>query len=264
MANSPSGESVVARLARIVAAFDRGHEALTLTSVAKQAGLPLSTAQRLVVDLLAHGFLERTADGLLRAGPLIEHRRAPGPVKGFVLLRDAAVPLMESVHAVLKAQITLAVLDNDETLYLERVSRGSTATNITQKLARLPLTSAPSGLVLLAHQPRDYQETFLLSTPGDGENLRAVLAQARQAGYVTRPGIVTEGTVAVSVPVLGEDLDGLPAALTAVIPEPEAQIPLTVAVLRSASFAISAAMKAAHPSDVPQPRPESLLNSRRL
>jgi len=264
VANSPSGESVVARLARILAAFDHDHEALSLTSVAQRAELPMSTAQRLVVDLLAHGFLERSTDGLLRAGPLIRQQRALGPTEGFVRLRNAAVPLMESVYAVLQAQITLAVLDNDETLYLERVSGGSTATNITQKLARLPLTSTPSGLVLLAYQRRDYQEAFLASTPDQGENLRLLLAQARQAGYVTRPGIVTAGTIAVSVPVLGDDGDGLPAALTAVIPKAEAQIPLTVAVLRSASFAISAALNSEHPADLSQLPPESLLKSRRL
>jgi DNA-binding IclR family transcriptional regulator len=89
-----------------------------------------------------------------------------------------------------------------------------------------------------------------------------VLAQARTAGYFTRPGIIREGTVAVSVPVLGNDDAGLPAALTAVIPEEDAQIPLTVAVLRSASFAISAALK--RPPELSRPSPEILLSSRRL
>lgn len=262
MANSPSGESVVARLARIVGAFDPDHEPLTLTALAQRAGLPLSTTQRLVADLLAHRFLERTADGYLRTGALIRRSGAPGPGEAFVGLRNAAVPLMESVHAVLKAQVTLAVLENDETLYLERVSRGSTATNLTQKMARLPLLRTPSGLILLAHQPRDYQETFIASVADDSDNLRAVLAQARTEGYVTRPGIITEGTLAVSVPVLG-DLDGLPAALTAVIPETDAQVPLTVAVLRAASFAITAAMKDQQP-DLNPSLPESLMDSRRL
>ena len=121
MANSPSGESVVARLARIIAAFDPEHEVLSLTSLAQRAGLPMSTAQRLVTDLLAHRFLERTAAGLLQTGDLIRQSGITGPTEAFVSLRNAAVPLMESVHAVLKHQITLAVLDNDQTLYLERI-----------------------------------------------------------------------------------------------------------------------------------------------
>ena len=260
MANSPSGESVVARLARLIEAFGPDHESLTLTSLAQRAELPISTAQRLVVDLLKHHFLERTPDGFLRIGPLIQPSAAAGSIGSFVGLRNAAVPLMESVHAVLQHQITLAVLDNGQTLYLERVSRGSTATNITQKMARLPLLKTPSGLILLAHQPSAYQEIFLASAGGD---LRPILAQARTQGFVTRPGIITEGTMAVSVPVLG-DLEGLPAALTAVIPEQDANLPLTVAVLRSASFAIIAAMKSQGTSG-PNPRqPESMLAARRL
>jgi DNA-binding IclR family transcriptional regulator len=263
MANSPSGESVVARIARIIAAFDPEHEVLSLTSLAQRAGLPMSTAQRLVTDLLAHHFLERTAAGLLQTGDLIRQSGITGPTEAYVGLRNAAVPMMESVHAVLKQQITLAVLDNDQTLYLERVAQGSTSTNITQKMARLPMLHTPSGLVLLAHQPSSYQETFLASVAPGREDLRAVLAGARSEGYVTRPGIITKGTLAVSVPVLGDE-EGLPAALTAVITEAGAQIPLTVAVLRAASHAITAAMKFSHLPALNSRRPVGLLDSRRL
>jgi len=254
---------VVSRLARIIAAFDADHESLNLSSLAQRAGLPLSTTQRLVVDLLKHGFLEKGADGFLRTGHLARPLTALGPKETSVSLRNAAVPLMESVHAVLRHQIFLAVLDRDETLYLERVSQGSTATNITQRMARLPLLRTPSGLILLAHQSSEYQEDLLTSAPEGNDNIRTVLAQARAEGYVTRPGIITEGTIAVSVPVLG-NFEGLPAALTAVIPKDGADIPLTVAVLRSASHAITAAMKSQSPAQ-PNPRsPHSLLNSRRL
>lgn len=254
MANSLSGESVTARLARIVLAFDADRPSLTLTALARRAGLPLSTAQRLVADMLVHGFLARDADGCLIIGTLIRGAGSPVPARAFLGLRNTAVPLMESVYAVLQQQITLAVFSNGEALYLERVSPDSTATNITQKMARLPLLSTPSGLVLLAHQPADYREQVVAGSDW-GEDLRTVLAQARTEGYVTRPGIITKGTVAVAVPVLG-DIEGLPAALTAVVPATEAQIPLTVAVLRAASFAIAAAAAA---SDRPDP-----LTSRRL
>jgi DNA-binding IclR family transcriptional regulator len=245
MANSPSGESVIARLARLVAAFNPDHSSMSLTVLARRADLPISTTQRLVADLLVHTFLERTQDGLLRLGPLIRESGSSVPAETYVDLRNAAVPMMESVHAVLQQQILLAVLNNDETLYLERVSQDSTATNISQREARLPLLRTPSGLVLLAHQPAGYQETFLARDEGGADDLRTVLSQARIKGYVARPGIITKGTVAVSVPVLG-DLHGLPAALTAVIPEADAQIPLTVAVLRAAAYAITAALQSGH------------------
>jgi len=60
---------------------------------------------------------------------------------------------------------------------------------------------------------------------------------------------MTDGGIAISVPVVG-DGRGLPAALTAVMSGDDAQINLTVAVLRSASFAISKALAADTPHDL--------------
>lgn len=246
MANSSTGESVISRLARIVESFDDEHSSLSLTALAREASLPLSTTQRLVVDLLAHKFLEKDATGHLRLGRLIRDAgTSMADANVFLALRNAAVPLMESVHAVLKQQITLAVLDKAEVLYLEKVSHGRTAVNISQKFARLPLLKTPSGLVLLAYQPPSFQEQILATSPSPDE-LRATLAGARSEGYVTRPSIMTDAAIAISVPVVG-DGDGLPAALTAVIPGDDAQISLTVAVLRSASFAITKALAADTP-----------------
>jgi len=186
MANSSTGESVISRLARIVESFDDEDSSLSLTVLARRASLPLSTTQRLVVDLVAHKFLEKDAAGCLRLGTLI---RQPGtsmtPGSVFLALRNAAVPLMESVHAVLRQQITLAVLDKGEVLYLEKVSHGRTAVNVSQKFARLPLLKTPSGLVLLAYQPLGFQDQILATSPSPNE-LRATLAGARSEGYVTR------------------------------------------------------------------------------
>lgn len=116
---------------------------MSLTSLARRASLPMSATQRLVADLLVHRFLERTQDGLLTLGPLIRESGASVPAETYVDLRNAAVPLMESVHAVLQQQVLLAVLNNGETLYLERVARDSTATNISQREARLPPAAHP-------------------------------------------------------------------------------------------------------------------------
>lgn len=253
MANSSTGESVISRLSRIIGSFDDKHPSLSLTSLARRSGLPLSTAQRLVADLLAHGFLERDANGCLRIGTLIRGAGCIAPAHTFLDLRNAAVPIMQSVHTVLKQQITLAVFDNDEVLRLERVSQESTAVNITHKFARLPLLKTTSGLVLLAHQPLAYQEKVLAASAAP-EALRATLAGVRCEGYITRASIMTENGLAVSVPVIG-DHGGLPAALTAVIFREDAQISVTVAALRSASFAISNALAT---------NPQHRLGSRRL
>ena len=41
---------------------------MTISGLARRAGLPLTTAHRLVDDLVLHGLIERLADGNLRSG----------------------------------------------------------------------------------------------------------------------------------------------------------------------------------------------------
>jgi len=45
MANSPSGESVISRVVRLMSAFDRDLPTMTLSGLARRAGLPLTTAR---------------------------------------------------------------------------------------------------------------------------------------------------------------------------------------------------------------------------
>ena len=58
MANSVSGDSVVDRVVRVISAFPEGVSSLQLSELAARAGLPLTTAHRLVRQLAAHGLLE--------------------------------------------------------------------------------------------------------------------------------------------------------------------------------------------------------------
>ena len=60
---SAAGPSVTSRVLAILSAFDERTPRLTLTEIADSAGLPLSTAHRLVGELVAWDALERDLDG---------------------------------------------------------------------------------------------------------------------------------------------------------------------------------------------------------
>ena len=62
------GVSVTTRALRVLEAFSPHHRVLGLTDIARRAGLPVSTAHRLVADLAAWGALERADDGRYRIG----------------------------------------------------------------------------------------------------------------------------------------------------------------------------------------------------
>src|SRR3954454_4948316 len=72
-----------------------------------------------------------------------------------VTLRDAAMPFLEDVHAVVGHHAQLAVLDGEHVLFLERLSARDAVVNFSRIAGRLPLHTSSSGLVLLAHAPPD-------------------------------------------------------------------------------------------------------------
>ena len=92
----PRGEPVVDRALAVLSAFDEEHPRLSLTELARRAGLPVSTAHRLVERLLIGGALERAVGGgyvigarLFEIGSLAPRARRP---------RDAALPVMNELQ----------------------------------------------------------------------------------------------------------------------------------------------------------------------
>lgn len=248
MANSPSGESVISRVVRLMSAFDRDLPAMTLSGLARRAGLPLTTAHRLVDDLVLHGLMERQPDGNLRPGMRLWELAARG--SHALNLRELALPFMEDVQAAVHQHTTLAVLDHGTVLYVERLSSPHSSLNAAHIAQRMPIHAASSGLVLLAFSPSAVQAE-VLSTPlaavtpetiTDPALIRKHLAEIRRRGYVALPGIgVTEWT-GIAVPVFGPD-NTIAAALNVIVPRQEAAVPLTVPALLTAAHGISRELK---------------------
>jgi DNA-binding IclR family transcriptional regulator len=65
--STESGRSVTSKVVSILMTLADGHSQ-SLTEIARLAGLPISTAHRLVNELVAWGFMERTEDGHYLAG----------------------------------------------------------------------------------------------------------------------------------------------------------------------------------------------------
>jgi DNA-binding IclR family transcriptional regulator len=252
MANSPTGESVIIRVVRLMSAFDRDLPTMTISGLARRADLPLTTAHRLVDDLVAHGLIERLPEGNLRSGMRMWELAARG--SRALNLRELALPFMGDVQAAVHQHTTLAVLDHGTVLYVERLSSPKSSLNAAHIAQRMPIHAASSGLVLLAHASREFQD-HLLSRPlarvtpetiTDPALIRKHLAEIRRQGFVALPGIgVTEWT-GIAVPVFGHG-GMVAAALNAIVPRGEADVPSTVPALLTAAHGISRALKAAGP-----------------
>ncbi|WP_405906167.1 IclR family transcriptional regulator [Streptomyces sp. NBC_00828] len=235
------GESVLSRAVQIFEAFTPDDPALTVSEVARRTGLHLSTASRLVAELVAHDFLSRNSDRRVRIGVRMwEPAMRASPVSP---LREAAMPFMEGVHDVVGHHVQLGVLKDDEVLFLERLSAPGSVVDYT-RVGRLPLHVSSSGLVLLPHGPADLRERVLGGPlPGytphtsvSAERLRAVLADIRREGYAFCPGYVHQDALGIAAPV-HDSRGGVTAALAVIVPnEPGARSP--VPVIRTAARGI--------------------------
>lgn len=196
---------------------------LGVSEIARRTGLHVATVSRMVAELVGHGLLAREPDRRVRVGVrLWELASRASPA---LTLREAAMPFLEDVHAVVGHHVQVGVLDGEEVLFLERLSAPGAVINYTRIAGRLPLHVSSSGLVLLAHSSRELQERVLASpmsgyteaTIVTADRLRRALAEVRKQGHAWCPGYVHEDALGVAVPV--RDRRGaVVAALSVIIP----------------------------------------------
>ncbi|ALO68537.1 IclR family transcriptional regulator [Arthrobacter alpinus] len=221
MANSKSGDSSLDRVVRILGCFDADATALSISSLSGRAKIPLASTYRLVTALIQYDFLRKDDSGGLRLGlGLWELASRSSPALD---LREAAMPFMKDIQAVVGQHTQLGLLQDDDVLFIERLSGRDSVVNQARVAGRLPVNKTSSGMVLLAFAAPHVQEAYLRAHPspdlpngaGPGD-FRQVLARVRSQGYAAFDGLLDEGTTGVAVPVLGRGNIAL-AALGVVI-----------------------------------------------
>ena len=112
--------SVTARAFAVLEAFTPSSPTLTLSEIARRAGLPLTTAHRLAGELRAAGALEREVDGSYRLGLRLWEIASLAP-RG-VPLREAALPFLEDLYEVTHENAQLGVREGHDVVYIERIA----------------------------------------------------------------------------------------------------------------------------------------------
>jgi len=237
------------RIVRVLETFTTDRTTQTATEIARRAELPSSTAHRLVGELIGSGILERDDENRVRLGMRLWELALRG--SSALRLRQAALPHMERVQAQIREHTQLAVLENGEALFLERLSDPEAGANITRVAGRLPLHASSSGLVLLAYADPELRDRVLAAplravsseTVTDAEALRALLASIRRRGHVVAPGSIESVSTGVAVPV--RDHGEVVAALSVVLPRETASAAAVESLLAAAS-AIEADLRRSH------------------
>jgi DNA-binding IclR family transcriptional regulator len=247
MANSSSGDSVTDRLLRVLETFTPTRTVQTAAEIGRRAGLPTSTAHRLVGELVEAGLLERDEDRRIRIGMRLWELATRS--SQALRLRQAAMPSMERVQARIHEHTQLAILEQDEALFLERLSSPDSGANITRVAGRLPIHASSSGLVLLAFGTHELQERILAAplapvsreTITDAGALRRKLAEVRRLGHAIAPGYIEAVSTGVAVPIRDESGTVI-AALSAVLPR-DAAVDAPLVELHAAAREIAGALR---------------------
>jgi DNA-binding IclR family transcriptional regulator len=238
------------RFVRILSAFDASRRTMSVATLARRADVPLATAYRLVENMVRRDLLSRSGDGQISLGlRLWELASRSSPARD---LREAAMPFMEDIQAVVRQHTQLAVLRDDEVLFIERLSSPGSVVNQASIAGRLPVHRTSSGVVLLAFAPAHVQEAYLTRHPDAGVGLDAVsydfrqlLARVRQQGFAALDGLVDAETSGVAVPVLapGQGTTAV-AALSVVVPLLGDRLHGIIPVLMTGARGISRSMSA--------------------
>lgn len=236
------GATVTARVLALLGAFDAEHRSLTLTELARRAGLPLTTAHRLVGELAAWGALARRPSGEYVIGRRLWDLGLLAPLQSG--LRQVASPFLHDLYGATLATVHLAVRDGCEVLYLDRLSGHASVPVVSQVGSRLPMHATGVGKVLLAHAPEDVQvrvlanltrvTPFTITQPG---RLREQLRRVRREGFAQTVDEMSLGACSVAVPVRARDAEVV-AALGIVVPDLRRDRPRLVAALQVAAQGI--------------------------
>ncbi|MET8352595.1 IclR family transcriptional regulator [Micromonospora sp. NPDC005206] len=144
------GETSLRRGLSLLDTFRRGERELSLTQIARRAGIPKSTAHRLIGELVAWGGLERTEDGLLRLGMRIFELGKSVPLQNE--LADVARPFLDDLYNITHKTVNLAVAHGLEIVYVEKIEAPDAPT-VSRPGERYPIHCTALGKAILAFSP---------------------------------------------------------------------------------------------------------------
>src|SRR5919206_325361 len=216
MAGRGAGPDFVEALARgldVLACFDAGHRAMTLTEVATAAGLARPTARRLLLTLEELGFV-RSAGGAFELTPKV--LTLGMAYVGALGLWEIARPHLEELVARTGESSSMAQLDGADIVYVARVSVPKLIALRVDIGTRFPAVATSQGKVLLAALSPEALEATLAQPSRAGlppwvgrspEQLREELIEVRARGWALADEELAPGIRSIAAPV--RDGDGV-------------------------------------------------------
>lgn len=179
------------KASEVLALYDREHTEWGVREVAEKLKMAKSSAHDLLASLAQIGFLNRTEEGRYRLGWRLV--TLSETLLATTELRQEARPVMEALAAQYKETIHLAVLDDKQAVYLDKLEgQQAVRVELTSLGTRLYAHCSAVGKILLAFSPEDEVRRiikmsglprFTPNTITDEEELCQALAKIRKQGF---------------------------------------------------------------------------------
>lgn len=198
--------SILTKAFDLLRAFNPHERVMTLSELARAAGLPKSTVHRLLARLVELGAVEHHRSGYKIGLGLLQ--LGAGTPAGY--MRDLGLPHLGQLHRWSSATVQFAVLRQFDVVYLEKLATPDSPASITSIGGRLPANCTAIGKALLAHENLDDLAAFLpnplprMTTRSvtEVEQLVAELRTVRDEGIAREDGEAQPGLACIAAPVL--------------------------------------------------------------
>lgn len=198
------GQSVTSRVSAILLTFTDCDDR-SLTEIARLAGLPVSTAHRLAVELASRHLLERDDNGHYHVGPPL--RDIGSSEWEAPTLSERASCVLDDLSAAIHRPARLGVMCGGEVRYVEK--RPHHPATSFDAAATLPAHATALGKVLLAYSPTRITDSLIAKgltkftryTVVAPEKFRHSLGAIRQAHIAVSSSELEVGIHCVAMPV---------------------------------------------------------------
>ncbi|RME76512.1 MAG: IclR family transcriptional regulator [Chloroflexi bacterium] len=194
---------------KVLSLFSTESPTLSLNDVTQRLQLNKTTAYRLLYTLENLGYIRRDAE-TRRYQPTLEILRLGFVVLNQLEVRQIAAPYLRQLVDDVQETVNLAVLDQHEVVYIDRVG-SKHMVNVYRPIgSRLPAYCTSTGKVLLAFSPPEIVERAIEATSWQQltertivspEAFRKNLALIRRRGFADSYGEMIPELSAVSAPI---------------------------------------------------------------
>ena len=247
MARQSNGVSAISRVVMVLDTFSFEAPFLSLSEIAERAGIPMSSAHRIVSELVEHGLLERMPDRSYRVGNRLWEMGSRTP--GALGLREIALPYLHAIQSRVRQHTQLLVRSGLDILVIERLSSRDAVVNASIVGGRTPMQLSSSGIVFLANAEEDLVPAILERglapiTPFSlrtEDQLRDAVVLAQNDGFAVSTGWIFEESRGIAVPVRGSQ-EVVVGTVSVVVPNDGTPVDDLVRLLRLAAEGISEAL----------------------